>query len=359
MHIRNRATELNEATIRRIDASDMRGLLLRFPEQVEEAIAIGERSKIRLDPSRVASIVVTGLGGSAIGGDLLRSYLADEVRIPIVVNRHYSLPEFVSRRSLVIVSSYSGNTEETIAAHRDALKRGARVLCISSNGATERLAKHHRNALIKIPKGFPPRAALGYSFFPVLVTLIRSGLVRSRLRDFRETVRLLKKKAVLYGELSSSSNDALSIARKFKGRLPVIYSTTEHFDSVNLRWRTQLAENAKVLAYGNVLPEMNHNELVGWNVLKKLMKEIVVVILRDADEHPRVRVRLDLTKKIVAKYSPHNIEVKSEGESLLARMFSLIYLGDWVSYYLAVLNRVDPTPVKVIDYLKSELTRVE
>jgi glucose/mannose-6-phosphate isomerase len=141
-------------------------------------------------------------------------------------------------------------------------------------------------------------------------------------------------------------------------RLPVIYSPTEHLDSVNLRWRTQLAENAKVLAYGNVLPEMNHNELVGWNVQKRLMKDIVVVVLRDADEHSRVRVRLELTKRIIAKYSPRVIETRSEGKSLLARMFSLIHLGDWVSYYLAILNEVDPTPVKVIDYLKTELGKV-
>jgi glucose/mannose-6-phosphate isomerase len=358
MHTRNRSSELNEATIRRIDASDMRGLLIRFPEQIEEAIAIGESSGISLDLSNVSSIVITGLGGSAIGGDLLRSYLADEVSIPIVVNRHYFLPEFVRKKSLVIVSSYSGNTEETLAAHRDALRRGAHVLCISSNGATERIARQRKNPLIKIPGGFPPRAALGYSFFPILVTLIRNGLLRGRRRDLQETVVLLKKKALLYENLASASNDALSIAREFKGRLPVIYSTTEHFDSVNLRWRTQLAENAKVLAYGNVLPEMNHNELVGWKVLRKLMKEIAVVVLRDADEHPRVKVRLDLTRKIVAKYSSHIIEVKSEGDSLLARMFSLIYLGDWVSYYLAMLNGVDPTPVKVIDYLKSELAKV-
>jgi glucose/mannose-6-phosphate isomerase len=336
----------------------MRELLLRFPDQIEEAIAIGKKSSARVDPSEVSSIVITGLGGSAIGGDLLRSYLADELKVPVIVNRHYLLPKFVTKRSLVIVSSYSGNTEETIAAHRDAFKRGAWVLCISSNGKTERIAKQRGNPLIKIPKGFPPRAALGYSFFPILITLVRSGFVQDRVQDLDETVALLRKKAVLYADHTSSANIALKIARDLKGRLPVIYSATEHFDSVNLRWRTQLAENAKVLAYGNVLPEMNHNELVGWNVLKKLMKEIVVVILRDDGEYSRVRLRLELTKKIVSRYSCCVIETKSEGKSLLARMFSLIHLGDWVSYYLALLNWIDPTPVEVIDYLKAKLGKV-
>jgi glucose/mannose-6-phosphate isomerase len=355
---REPAVKLNEATVHRVDASDMRGLLVRFPEQVEEAISIGEDAAIRVNFSAISSIIVTGLGGSAIGGDLLRSYLADEVRMPIVVNRHYFLPEFVRKDSLVIVSSYSGNTEETIAAYRDALGRQARILCISSNGEIEKIARRHKNAHIKIPKGLPPRAALGYSFFPVLVTLIRTGLIRKRTRDLRETVELLRQKSDVYADYTARSNEALNIARESVGRLPVIYSTTEHFDSVNLRWRTQLAENAKVLAYGNVLPEMNHNELVGWNVQKRLMKDIVVVVLRDADEYSRVRVRLELTKRIIARYSSNVIETKSEGKSLLARMFSLVYLGDWISYYLALLNRVDPTPVKVIDYLKAELGKV-
>jgi glucose/mannose-6-phosphate isomerase len=358
MPSRTRDTKLDEATIHRIDASNMRELLLRFPEQVEKAISIGENATIRTNLSSISSIIVTGLGGSAIGGDLLRSYLADEAVVPIVVNRHYFLPGFVRKDSLVIVSSYSGNTEETISSYHDALRRQAQVLCISSNGEIEEIAGRHRNAIIKVPRGFPPRAALGYSFFPLLVTLIRAGIIRERVRDLRETIGLLREKADVYADHSARSNEAVKIAREFVGRLPVIYSATEHLDSVNLRWRTQLAENAKVLAYGNVLPEMNHNELVGWNVQKRLMKDIVVVVLRDTDEHSRVRVRLELTKKIIGKYSPCVIETRSEGKSLLARMFSLIYLGDWVSYYLAVLNRVDPTPVKVIDYLKAELGKV-
>jgi len=336
----------------------MRGLLLRFPEQVEEAISIGESSSVRLDPSRVSSIVVTGLGGSAIGGDLLRSYLAEEVRIPIVINRHYSLPKFVSKDSLVVVSSYSGNTEETIAAHKKAFSIGAQILCITSNGVTEKLAEKYRHSIIKIPKGFPPRAALGYSFFPVLVYLIRLGLVKRKENDFRETLSVLRRRSLLYQDLDSLSNEALETAILLKGRLPIIYSATENLDSVNLRWRTQLAENAKVLAFGNVLPEMNHNELVGWRVLRQLMKQMAVVFLRDLGEHSRVRVRLNLTKQIVSRYTPHVTEVKSAGRSRLARMFSLVYLGDWVSYYLALLNGEDPTPVKVIDFLKRELAKV-
>ena len=142
-------------------------------------------------------------------------------------------------------------------------------------------------------------------------------------------------------------------------KCPIIYSAADKFDVVNLRWRGQIAENAKALAFGHVIPEMNHNELVGWKVLRRMMEEdFAVVILRDARDHDRIKVRMDITKNIVEQYASRVIEVNSEGKSLLARMFSLIYLGDWVSYYLAILNGIDPTPVRVIDYLKGELSKL-
>ncbi|MBI1804192.1 MAG: bifunctional phosphoglucose/phosphomannose isomerase [Ignavibacteriae bacterium] len=348
---------MTESTIARYDTSNMRKLLIEFPKQVEDAVRIGNRAKVRLNRSKIRNIVVTGLGGSAIGGDVLRSYVADQLAVPFIVNRHYVMPEFVDEGSLVVVSSYSGNTEETISAHRDATKRGAQVFCISSNGETARLAKKYRQPLIAIPKKFPPRAALGYSFFPLLVTLANSQFIRSQEKDIAETIELLRKKSVAYRS-AGTENIALKIARKLRSKLPITYSAVDRFDSVNLRWRGQLAENAKVLAFGHVVPEMNHNELVGWNVLKQLMQKMVVIFLRDKGDHKRVVLRMDITKELVQRYAADVIEVESEGRSVLARMFSLIYLGDWVSYYLAILNNVDPMPVKVIDYLKNELAKV-
>jgi len=148
------------------------------------------------------------------------------------------------------------------------------------------------------------------------------------------------------------------MAQQFKGKLPILYSPNEHLDAVNVRWRGQMAENAKQLAFGHVLPEMNHNELVGWKVLKNLMKEMEVVFLRDKGTHKRVAMREDITKQVIARYASHVTEVWSEGTSLLARMFSIIQFGDWVSLYLAILNDEDPAPVAVIDYLKGELSKV-
>ncbi len=349
---------MREEDIRQYDTLHMRRLLAEFPRQIEDALRIGKNASLSLNTKRIRNVVVTGLGGSAIGGDLLRSFLSDELSIPFVVNRHYFLPDFVDAHSLVIVSSYSGNTEETIAAHNDAAKRKAQVVCISSDGETERLARKLKQAYVKIPPGFPPRAALGYSFFPTLVLLSKMRLIKTKESQVRETIALLNRKAAEYSVLNPDSNKALALAQRLFNKLPIVYSSAEWYDSVNLRWRGQFCENAKVLAFGHVVPEMNHNELVGWNVLKQHMKQMVVLLLKDTKIHPRVAVRMEVMKTIISPHASEIIEVESEGQSLLARMFSLIYLGDWTSFYLAILNRVDPTPVKVIDYLKNELAKV-
>ncbi len=341
-----------------IDTSNMYGLLKKFPAQVREAVSLGASPAPRWNVRDIRQIVLCGLGGSAIGGDLLKSYLAGEVRIPFLVNRNYSLPRFVGPKTLVIVSSYSGNTEETIASHQEALRRKARILCITSGGKTGKLARAHRTPLIVIPPGLPPRAALGYSFFPLLVALGKLGFTGNKAREIRETIALLEEKASAYGTPDPATNRAFQLAELLHHRLGVVYSSTDRFDAVATRWRGQMAENGKSLLFGHVLPEMNHNELVGWNVLRDQMKEMQVFFLRDKGDHRRIALRMDLTGGILAQYTPHITELRSEGDSLLARMFSLIALGDWTSFYLAILNGQDPTPVKVIDYLKAELAKV-
>jgi len=344
--------------ITRLDPSGMYGRIQSFPAQVRDAVAIGAAAALPTRRRETRHIVLCGLGGSAIGGDILRSYLADELRIPFLVNRHYTLPAFIGPSSLVIISSYSGNTEETNSAHREALRRGARILCITSGGNTAALARRRRSPLILIPGGSPPRAALGYSFFPLLIALSRMGLIRTKQRAIRETIALLEEKSPLYATPDSTTNPSLQLAELMQGKITVLYSSTEHMDAANTRWRGQIAENAKALCFGHVLPEMNHNEIVGWHTLHEQMKDMQVIFLRDAGDHPRVKIRMDISRQILREYTPHLTEVWSEGTSLLARMFSLLYLGDWVSFYLAMLHRVDPTPVRVIDRLKQELAGV-
>lgn len=344
--------------MKRLDPSGMYDLISGFPRQVEEAIAIGTSANVKLNVRGVEHIVLCGLGGSAIGGDLLRSYLADELAVPFIVNRGYTLPKYVGRNSLVIISSYSGNTEETNACHKEAIKRKARILCISSGGLVEKIAQQKRQPHIKVPGGPSPRAALGYSFFPLLITLSKLKLVKNKSREIAETLTLLKAKSAEYSDPATATNLAMQLARQLQGRIGIIYSASERFDAVNTRWRGQIAENAKSLAFGHVLPEMNHNELVGWKVLRDHMAEMQVVFLRDKADHKRVQVRMEITKSIVHEHTSRITEVWSEGTSLLARMFSLVHLGDWVSFHLAMLNAVDPMPVQVIDHLKAELSKV-
>ena len=349
---------MTEHELQAVDPQGVFSLIRDFPLQVKEAITIGESASVRLNRKGIENIVLCGMGGSAIGGDLLRSYLSNELRVPFFVNRHYTLPSFVGRKSLVIISSYSGNTEETNTAHREAIKRKAKVLCISSNGATESLARAKKSPFIKIPGGLPPRAALGYSFFPLLIVLSRLGLISDKNRDIRETLKLLSMKSVEYGAPESATNLALQLAHQAQGRVCVVYSSTERFDAVNTRWRGQMAENGKTLMWGHFLPEMNHNELVGWKALRSQMQEMQVFVLRDRGDHKRVQMRMDITKSILSNYTSHITEVWSEGTSALARIFSLVYLGDWMSYYTAILHREDPMPVVVIDHLKTELAKL-
>jgi glucose/mannose-6-phosphate isomerase len=347
---------MKETTISLYDRADMRALLTGFPAQVEDAVRIARDATLVPLKGKISSIVVTGLGGSAIGGDLLRSYLSDQLDVPFLVNRHYSLPKFTGPSTLVIVSSYSGGTEETIASYHEAVKRKAQVVCIASGGEIASLARKNRQTLILLPKGYPPRAAVGYSFFPMLLALSRFKLIPTQDAAVRETVALLRKLSVRY-RLTGQKNQALELARQLYNKVPVIYSSGERIDAVNLRWRGQIAENAKTLAFGHVFPEMNHNELVGWKVLRRVMEELAVVYLHDREDHPRVTLRMEIARGIIGEFASRIIDVRSEGKSRLARMFSLVNLGDWTSFYLAMLNGIDPTPVNVIDYLKLQLDR--
>lgn len=343
--------------IRRVDPTAMYSWLCDFPLQVEDAVQIATKAPLTLSASGITSIVLAGMGGSAIGGDLARSYLSGELKVPLAVSRSYALPAYVDRKTLVIVSSYSGNTEETLSSYRDAIRRRARVLCITTGGEVERLARKHKHSCIRVPSGLQPRAALGYSFFPLLIALARLGFIRSQKRDIKEAISGLKFRSQIYRDPRSPGNVPLNVATHLHGKLPIFYCASDHLDAVNVRWRSQISENAKQLAYGHVLPEMNHNEIVGWKVNRGLMKKLTVVFLRDRGTHPRVQLREEITRRIVKSYASDVFEVQSEGRSLLARIISLVYVGDWASYYLAILNRQNPTPVKVIEYLKNELAR--
>lgn len=244
---------VSENEVKEIDVSGMYNLIKSFPEQASEAVEIANAAKIKLSLSKVKNIVVTGLGGSAIGGDILRSYSAGQIGVPVLVNRSYTLPEFVGNNSLVVVSSYSGGTEETISAYAQARKKGAQILVISSGGKIGETAAKLRHSWIKIPGGLPPRAALGYSFFTMLTAFQRVSLLKSKPAEIKETLSLLKQLSDEYSDYEKNPLP-LRLADQLVNMLPIVYSSTERLDAVNLRWRGQISENAKTVAYGNFLP---------------------------------------------------------------------------------------------------------
>lgn len=345
------------------DPDNMFDAIGGFPDQIEKGIELSENGP-KVPKGRTKRVVVLGMGGSAIGGDLLRSYVTsfrDHAGVDVKVNRDYN-PPTISGTDLLVTSSYSGNTEETLRAYNASRKEAGSVLVLTTGGKLGRSARSAKYRTITLPSGLQPRAALGYSFFPLLHTLA----VRSRLfgdvvaneteKGIRETVEMLRELNAEYSDGPKPANRAFRIAERLKGKVPVIYSATERLDTVNLRWRGQIQENAKHLAFGNLIPEMNHNEINGWSHPSKLLKNFVTIYLRDREDHRRNQRRLDITEGIISPEIGDSITVEAHGRTHLARMFSLIFLGDWVSYWLSGLNGADPSPVPVIENLKKQLT---
>lgn len=348
----------SQQDLRAIDPDNMYDKIYHFPEQLDDAAEIGRRIGPDIKPpDKIKNIIIAGMGGSAIGGDIIRTYLADRIKIPIFVSRHYRLPAFIDQDSLVIASSYSGNTEETLSAFEEARTRGVNLACITTGGRLGELAENYGIMTVKLPEGYQPRAALGYSFVPMLFLLSKLGLTEDVNADITELVPGLKKYRDQYAlEIDSDKNPPKMLARKLYGKIPVIYTGPELTETVGLRWKGQICENAKMLAYNNQFPEFNHNELVGWEKIDNYRENLIAIFLRDNADHERIKKRMAIVRGIIEKHGVEVIEIYSQGDFPLGRVFSLIQLGDFTSFYLAVLNGVDPTPVKVIDFLKNKLS---
>jgi glucose/mannose-6-phosphate isomerase len=342
--------------IKELDKSGMLDLIYHLPETSEEAIRIAKDSIRGLRFHNIVNVVVTGLGGSAIGGDLIRMISQDRSVIPILVNRDYTLPAFVDEKTLVIASSYSGNTEETLASYQEALKRKAKVLVITTGGELKKRALADEVPVITIPHGLPPRAALGYSFFPLLVALEEQGIVPRKHFKIEETIKLLREtRDYLYPEVPETDNPAKLLAKKLHGKLPVIYGVSGVTEVIAVRWKGQLNENAKHPAFFNMFPELNHNEIMGYEGDKDLLSKMEIVILRSPDENDRIKKRIDITKSLIEDVVSGVTEIWPKGESALERMLYHIMFGDYVSAYLAILNQKDPTEIDFINALKDRL----
>ncbi len=346
---------MDRAEITRFDSDDMLEKILGFPQQLKHALDLAKAAKISLSSREIQNICVCGMGGSAIGGDLVRSCLNNRLDIPFSVNRYYQVPNFINESSLVIVCSYSGNTEETLAAYEDAHQRKAQIVCVTTGGILGDKAAKNNHPVFSVPPGYPPRAALGYLLVPILYCIFLTGQIADPESDILETIGVLENLVIEY---DPDENDCLpkQMSRSLKDKVPLIYASVAGFEPVTWRWKGQFSENSKVLAFSNIFPELNHNEIMGWGPLYEINKKFKVIYLRDRDDHSQIRKRMELTQTIVEKHTgDFIIEVQSQGESLLARIFSLIFLGDIVSLYLAVENQVDPTSIENIDFLKRGL----
>ena len=330
--------------LRRHDPSGMAGVLAAFPLQCREGLESGTRAPVdRVEG--LERVVVLGMGGSGIAGALLGSFLPIEV-VPV---RGYSLPPWVGGESLVVSLSYSGDTEETLAAFEEARRRTGRLLAVTSGGELGRVCAREGVPWIEIPPGYQPRAALGYLLFPLLGLFHRLGMVP----DLGEALAAVDK---LASDLAPSQqeNEAQALARALLGRVPLVYGAGATGPAA-FRWKTQINENAKQPAFWAELPELCHNEVVGYDLSSRLLSQGIVVFLRLQDDHPRVTKRVEILHDLLSGRGIAWLDVQGRGNGSLAGLLSLLYLGDWTSYYLALLNGVDPAPVAIIGELKRRL----
>ncbi|MEE9151352.1 MAG: bifunctional phosphoglucose/phosphomannose isomerase [Thermoplasmata archaeon] len=343
--------------IKKLDAGDMLGIIRNFPEQIEEAVKIAKG--VEIEPFKPHQIVIAGVGGSAIGGDILASWLFKRIKIPIFVNRAYKLPSFVGENTLLFTVSYSGNTEETLSLFEEGVKKGCKIVTITSGGRLKELCREENVRLITIPAGKPPRATVAYLFMPIVIVLKKLGIYEPD-REVSIAIENLKvHRERLVPESRIENNPAKQVALQLYGETPIVYGLAI-FNAIARRWQTQLNENAKVLAWHGTFPEMNHNEIEAW-ANDQNSKRFTAVLLRDDFQlESRLQKRVRLTKNsILQKYAKNVIEVVAEGgeeKDYLARMLYSMYLGDFVSIYLAILRGIDPTPVKAIESFKRELT---
>jgi glucose/mannose-6-phosphate isomerase len=352
--------------IQELDSDNMLSHLVNFHAQLEAAQTTSEKLDLADYANHVAienieNIVVSGMGGSAIGGDLTRALLASKCSFPIYVNRSYEIPAFVGKKTLFFAVSYSGNTEETLASFKVAKSKSAKLIAITSGGELKSLSEKASIPCVDIPSGYPPRCALGYLFIPILISLSKLGIVNREdiSSQLIESARLLRELAAQFKPQAHENEKAVpkSLAYKVHGSLPIIYASNA-LEVVTLRWKGQICENAKSLAYSYPFPEMNHNEIEGWHFPEKLAKFCVTIFLVDSADHPRIKARMDITKKLIAEKVKEVVTLESKGISDLARMLYLIYIGDFTSFYLAILNGINPTPVDRIAQLKRELESI-
>lgn len=324
----------------------MKDLIEGFTRQLHDAVTIARNAVLRKAPHEFTQVFISGLGGSGIGGTIVSEWAGEYAAVPVNVSKGYFIPASVNSRTLYIASSYSGDTEETLACLEQAGARNAHIICITSGGRMADIAREKGYDLILVPGGMPPRACLGYSLTQLVHVFEQFNLLApGSLGQIEAAISFLD------GEEAALVASARELTEKLAGKIPVIYTTSGN-EGIAIRFRQQINENAKMLCWHHVIPEMNHNELVGW---PSGTNQIAVVLLRDPDEYERNNIRIAINKQVFEKYTSNINDVFSRGRNAIEKGLYLIHLGDWVSWFLSEKNGVDANEVRVIDHLKSEL----
>jgi len=320
-----------------------------FSNHLREAIEIANNTNLTSCTKEIRNVLICGLGGSGIGGTIVSDIISPKVDIPITATKDYSIPNFVNEHTLVIANSYSGNTEETLYALEKCQSRAAEIAVITSGGKLKAIAEENKYNKIIIPGNQPPRAMFGYAFTELFFMLNHYGIIDDSFKsDFTKAIELLDT------EKSDIQEQAMSLAKKMYKQTPVIY-VANGFEGVAVRFRQQINENSKMLCWHHVVPEMNHNELLGW---RTNVNDLAVVYFRNKSDYDRNQIRMDINKKVISKFTENITEIWSKGDSLIENSLYHINLGDWVSWYLSEMNNVDAIEIDVINFLKGELGKV-
>jgi len=346
------------AEMKRIDKSDMLSFCVEASKLCRKAAKLAEA--VRINYSKPQTIIVAGMGGSAIGGELLKDWTRDKIDVPIEICREYSLPAYADERTLVFVVSYSGETEEALSMFLDAIKRNCMTFCISSGGKLLEFAEKLKLPYLRVPSGIPqPRAALPYLFLPLPILLEKLDLISEVNSEISEAVKILERvKRENSPEKPLSDNLSKKMALRINGTVPVVYSFGI-YRAVAQRYKQEFNENSKVPAKWDFFSELNHNEIVGWEAAKEPAKCFSIIFIRDKNEPEEIRQRIEATKELISQEATKKIfEVWSSGEGRLAKILYTIYIGDFTSVYLAILRGVDPTPVKTIASLKEKVKQI-
>lgn len=341
--------------IRAADPEDMLGRIKELPTQIRDAWQVTRAAQLPPAYGDVRNVTVIGMGGSAIGGDLAASLLADELKVPMSVHRDYGLPAFVGRDSLVIASSYSGNTEETLSAFEEARKRGAKVLALTTGGTLATQARAANYPVVAFSYKARPRATLGYSLGLVLGSLTRLGLIRDLSADIDVAIADLAKLEERVHE-GARTNDAKKLAIELYGRIVFAYGAGV-MGVMARRVKGQWNENAKNWSAYDVMSELNHNAVVGFPNPQLARESITVLLLRSDRDNPRHKIRFDVTRELLDRASIQHKSLQFGGTNLLSEVLQMTLFTDYVSFYVALLNGADPSPNTAIDHLKERLAK--